>query len=266
MSNISLWLQNGWQNLWKVKATWLFSFIYFVSTFRLNYEKGSPLVCLYLFVSIFSLMCIPIGQTGLFYAAYQASTDREFSLGEAFVAIRKYWIRVALFMLLAGAVFIPGLCLYLYAYLQLKQYQNLIMGIMNILLFPLAIFHGMWYFPIAGIVGCDLGIRESIKNAWGLFTANFRSLAITGIIITGIMTLANTFIGVVSILIQSNFDITSLTRLNYLAPYLSLADFALFRVMNTVSQVTYTAYGTLVFLTAFVMYSNKSHSQKRVPR
>ncbi len=51
-----------------------------------------------------------------------------------------------------------------------------------ILLFlPFSLFSGMWYFTMFEFFAYDGGIRESLKNAWGLFTSHFSTLAILGI-------------------------------------------------------------------------------------
>ena len=81
----------------------------------------------------------------------------------------------------------------------------------------------------------DSGIRQSLKEAWALFTAHFGVLATLGIIMIIIYRIYSTIPGILTVLIQSGFSVASLGKLNdngQLEVILSVAQDAILRYVT----------------------------------
>jgi hypothetical protein len=128
---------------------------------------------------------------------------------------------------------------------------------------PLSIFSCLWDFSIFGFFENDWGIRQSIANAWSLFTSHFRVLALLGILILILFRICFAVSGMVTVLLQSGFDMASLSNLNYIDPSTTLGENGLFMFINGVNQIIFTTFSTSVFVLAYLKYRGVRIPSKR---
>ncbi len=113
----------------------------------------------------------------------------------------------------------------------------------------------MWIFALCGFFARDFGIRQSLKDAWDLFTSHFGVLAILGMIMGLLTWLCSAIAGTLTLLIQSGFDITSLSKLNYFNPSALLSKNVLFVLIDGVGQVILIVFSSCVFVLAYLKYN-----------
>ena len=116
MSDISLLLQHGWNNIWKDKTLWLFSALPLVSTLiRLgtpnqeNVNLTSVLLSLVPF--LISLYVMYIGYAGVAYVAYCIAIGALINIQSAFQAAGKLFWRTVALILLSFLFLAPFVCL-----------------------------------------------------------------------------------------------------------------------------------------------------------
>jgi len=124
-----------------------------------------------------------------------------------------------------------------------------------LLLLPISLFTSMSYFTMFEFFANDRGIRESLKNAWDSFTSHFSTLAIIGLMLGLISWICTIFFGMVTVLIQSGFDMTALSNINYITPSASLGTNVLFVLMNGIAQIVITPFSVSTFALAYVKYA-----------
>jgi hypothetical protein len=121
---------------------------------------------------------------------------------------------------------------------------------------PLSIFIALLQFTIVSFFENDWGIRQSLDKAWSLFKSHFGVLAILGLILTIIFRVYSAMSGTLTVLIQSGFDITSISNLNIFNPFTSLNKNLLFIFINGIGQTIFTPLSASVFISAYLKYSD----------
>jgi len=119
----------------------------------------------------------------------------------------------------------------------------------------LAVLYALEIFALCGFFAKDFGIRQSLKDAWDLFTSHFGVLTILGMIMGLLTWLCSIAAGILTLLIQSGFDLTSLSKLNYFNPSMSLSKNALFVIINGAGQIVWTVFSSSIFVLAYLKYS-----------
>jgi hypothetical protein len=260
MADVILFIQNGWKNIWKQKTIWLFSVIPLFSQLFLSFQpKQEPNLfgaLLSLLVSLSYIILFLVSFIGVLYIAYYFSIGKIVTVKETLFAVRKYSWR-AMGCSCLGFILISPLLFWILAVslnstthtFQLSDKATLILYL------PLSLFGATGYFSMFGFFANDLGIWQSIKNAWALFTAHFLVLATLGIILAIMFRIYAVASGMLTVLIQSGFDISSLITLNYLNLSVSLSKNALFMLLNGIGGVIFTPFYTSVFVLAYLKYS-----------
>jgi hypothetical protein len=121
---------------------------------------------------------------------------------------------------------------------------------------PLSIFTAWFYFLFAEIIINGFGIRKSLKNATSVFVAHFGAMALQGIIIWGTGQIISIILGMTAMLIQSNFNVTALSTLNYVHPSASFSHNNLYRFVDMLWTIIWIAFATSSFMCAYVKYSD----------
>ena len=259
MAEVLLFIQHGWQNIWKQKTIWLFSALPVIGQLVLpdydRREQNLVLLCLYLMVSILTIVVSVVSFIGVPYLAYCFSIGKSATIQETLLAIRKFAGRIIGCSVLAVLLLLP--CFFLVLAIAFKDADHpLPVSNIAILVFlPLSIFGCLWNFSIFGFFENDWGIRKSIEHAWSLFTAHFGALALLGVLIVVILRISSAMAGAVAVLIQSGFDVTSLSNLNFVDPSTTLGKNVLFGLIDGVNQTIYNTFSTSVFVLAYLKYS-----------
>ena len=240
MSDISLLLQRGWENIWKDKTIWLFSALILIDplvhlVFPIQKIVDLPSSLLSLAVSFASFFLTFISFTGVSYVAYCIAIGNPVNLQTAFQIAKKIFWRVVALTFLLFLFFAPCLCLVFI--LSFKKPPQIVDFSHNIsfTLFPLSIFAAMWYFLLTETIANDSGIRKSMKTAWAVFTHNFSVLAIIGVILAGALYATNISISIITMLVQNNFDFTALSKLDFISPYLSFTGNNLYSLITAIA-------------------------------
>jgi len=257
LSDISLFLRSGWENIWKEKIIFLFAALVFVSVlFRLlSFSPAMGWSYFIEFLTIFILMCASyIGTT---YIAYCVSIGKPVTIGKTLQVVRKSLLRITgLFILMLMAILPFFIAFYVYSISahQPDPTSAIVQGVYLAAL-PLSIFTAWSYFLFAGIIINGFGIRQSLKNATNVFIAHFGAMALLGIIIWGSGQIINIIQGMAAMLIQSNFDVTALATLNYVHPSATFPHNNLYKLVGMLWGIIWVAFAASCFICAYVKYS-----------
>jgi hypothetical protein len=258
MADVSLFIQRGWQNIWKQKTIWLFSALpaltgLFFRTYNRD-EQNLALLCLYLVIIVMVMVLSVVGFIGLRYQAFNFSVGRSATVQETLDAVIIFSGRIigcsALGLLLLAPCFLLVVGIALNNSMQSSQVSNMLL----VAFLPLSIFSCLWDFSIFGFFENDWGIRQSIANAWSLFTSHFRVLALIGILMLVLFRICFAATGILTVLLQSGFDMASLSNLNYIDPSTTLGENGLFMFINGVNQIIFNTFSTSVFVLAYLKY------------
>ncbi len=262
MADILLFIQDGWKTIWKQKIIWLFSALAVLQQiFATIQTKGlSPWPWLFLSLAQFlSLVLYFVSIIAVPYLAYSFTIGRTVNVQETLSAVRKFAWRVIGCCCLGALILIP--CLFLavrfpiYISNQPLQSSDKVLLIM----LPLSIINAMPNFALFGFFANDWGIRQSLKNALSLFTAHFGVLVMLGIIMAIIFRAYSIASGVLTVLIQSNLGIVSLSKLNYFNPSASLSSNMLFILLSGICQTIYIPFNSSILALAYLKYSSQNH-------
>ncbi len=260
MADVLFFMRSGWGNIWKQKTIWVFSaisipgqiFNFFVK------QPDSNLVAAfyYLVVNILFLIVNYISLFGVPYAAYCFSNGKVVNVPDTFSAVKKFAWRMLGSSCLLGLVLMPFMCGLLLFGMDRSTVPAHISDWAVFLLLPSSLFSGMWYFTMFEFFAYDGGIRESLKNAWELFTSHFSTLAILGISMTVAASLFTILSGVFTVLIQSGFELTALSDINYINPSAALGSNVLFVFVNRIVLIVLTPFYSSTFALAYLKYTS----------
>jgi hypothetical protein len=259
MADVFLFLRQGWNDIWKQNIIWLFSalpiLVQLFFTFRTQpiQDLSGLLISLVALPILITLSLV--GFIGIPYLAYCFSIGTPANVQDTLSAVRKFSARVIGCSCLGLIILVP--CLFL-AFTISTNTSTQTLSTSNkfiLMLFPLSIFSALWYFSFFGFFVNDSGVRKNLKSAWALFTAHFGVLAILGIILMIIFKIFSVAAGISTLLIQSGFDITSLSKLDYINPSMTLSRNILFILINGLGQTIFSVFGASVFALAYLKYS-----------
>jgi len=258
MADVSLFIQRGWQNIWKQKTIWLFSALPTISGLLLGTynrdEQNLALLCLYLVIIVLVMVLSVVSSIGVRYQAFNFSIGKSATVQETLDAAIIFSGRIigcsVLGLLLVLPCFLLVFGIALNNSMQLSQVSNMLL----LVFLPLSMFGCLWDFSIFGFFENDWGIRQSIASAWSLFTSHFRALALLGILMLVLSRISFAATGILTVLLQSGFDMASLSDLNYINPYTTLGENGLFKFINGVNQIIFDTFSISVLVLAYLKY------------
>ncbi len=260
MKDIILFTKQGWNNIWKQDIVWLFSALPIlnsvVSIFQAKLVSNSPLVLLNILVSLILLGLTFISSIAVPYIVYCSLIEKTVDMQDVLFAVRKFLWRVFGCSFLVMLAFSPFIFLALVLFLDVpKRTFQIPNGV--ILLSPLPLFSAVWPFSLAGFFSKDWGVRQTAKEAWNIFTSHFWVLAILGMALSIIFRVSSSLAAITTVLIQTNFDVTALSQLNYLNLYPALGKNLLFVVLDGIWRIIYVPFDASIFIAAYIKYSGK---------
>jgi len=259
MADVFLFIRQGWNNIWKQNTIWLFGALPIL--FQLySASQSKPVQDLFgAFLSLVALLILIIlsllNIIGVRYLAYCFSIGKPANIQEAVSAVRKFSGRVIGCSCLGFLILSPCLLLILGISMDNTTQPPHISNTVTLMLLLLSIFDALLDFSFFGFFANDSGIRKNLKDAWTLFTAHFGVLAILGILLVIIFRMFSIAAGLSTLLIQSGFDIASLSTLDYINPSMSLSKNILFVLINGLGQTVFNVFGASVFALAYQKYS-----------
>ncbi len=260
MADVLLFLRHGWKNIWKNNIIWLFSFLYFLGQFsyffQVKKEMGLFLSFIFLAANILFLILFFVSDIGIPYLAYCFLIGKSATIQETLFAVRKFFGRV-LGCSCLGLLALSPLLFWILAVSINSSTHTLQFSNKTILPFLLiSIFAALPQFTMVAIFENDWGILKSLEKAWNLFTSHFGVLAILGLILTITIKLYSAASGILTVLIQSGFDIPSISKLNLFNPSISLKHNALYLLINGIGLTIFTPLSASIFISAYLKYSD----------
>lgn len=260
MAEIIWFLQEGWKLSWKQRLVWLFSAFSFATPlfrlFQIKYTSASSLnlALLYLAGDIFIIFLTILNFIGVPYLVYCFAISKPATFSDAFSAAGKFFGRVFGCSLLGLLVLSPFLCLVFALSFDSSTKPPHFSNNISLLFLPLALFAALPDFARFEFFENDLGIRQTLSTTWKLFTLHFNVLAALGIILMIVFRIFSAVSVILTVLIHSGFDVTPLSKLNYLNPSLSFRSDLLLVLINGIVQMIYLVFSTSVFALAYLKY------------
>jgi hypothetical protein len=264
MADIFLFIKSSWSNIWKQKIIWLFSTLSLFNlvffSFRNKKVENLPEAVFSLSLVFISIILSIINWIGVPYLAYCLSIEKWLDVQETLFAIKKFSGRVIGCSCLGFILIFPFIIWILSAYINKSTHTFEVPNSTIILLQLLSLLSGLLDFSLFGIFANDWGVWQSAKNAWSLYISHFGILAILGISLAIILKIYSATSGILTVLIQSGFDIASLNQLNIINPDATLSRNLLFALINGIGQVIILPFSRSIFAFAYLKYSGvKAH-------
>ena len=206
---------------------------------------ATNLVYLYLFY---------VSYIGVLYLAYNYLIGKPVTIQDTLSAVKKFSGRVIGCSCLSFLAILPLMFWVLAVSLNSSTHSLEIQDKVIIVLMPLSVFAALFPFTIIGFFENDWGIRKSLDKAWYLFKSNFGVLAILGVILAINIRVYTVLSGLLTVIIQSGFDFTSISNLNMLNPSESLSTNLLFVLINGIGQIVFTPLSASIFISAYLKY------------
>ncbi|MFT3894065.1 MAG: hypothetical protein QM730_20740 [Anaerolineales bacterium] len=257
MTDVILFLQQGWKNIWKQGSIWLLSAVPFLNQllgFLYRENSSNSLLPLLFFVgNLVTLVVFLTYLIGVPYLVYSLSVGQPATMYDALLANRKYAGRVigCLFLLLLPC----GLLGFIVFSINRPVTPQSLFSTNSLILLPLVMFRALWDFSLFSFFSNNWGIQQNIKRTWTLFMDHFVALILLGTVLALLYRLFYTLAAAITILTQSNFQVTSITLTSYLNPSVDVRSSLLFIIITGIGQTLYTPISTAAFASAYVKYS-----------
>ena len=260
MTDVFLFLRHGWKSIWKQRNIWLFSAITILSPLYNVIQVKRPTELLpsliALTASLIFLYLFYVSYIGVPYLAYSYLIGKPVTIQETLSAVKKFSGRVIGCSCLGFLALSPLLFWVLAVSINSATHRLEIPDKVILALMPLSVFTALFQFTIVGFFENDWGIRKSLDKAWSLFKSHFGVLAILGLMFAIIFRVYSVLSGLLTVLIQSGFDLTSLSAINVLNPSASLSKSWLFVVINGIGQIVFTPLSASIFISAYLKYND----------
>jgi hypothetical protein len=267
-TEISSLLLHGWENLWKNKVLWIFSFFILINPLLrliIPGPKNENLLpaLLFLALSVASIYFTFMSHAGISYVAYCIAVSEAVDLKTAFQnASDVFWRVVGITFFLLLLISPCMITLYIATYKEPFQLANLSRSLF-LLSIPLSIFTAMWFFPITECVANDSKIGQSLKTAWNVFTHHFISLAITGLVLAFLFYMLNVSINMLAMLVQNHLDFAVLSQFDFLSPSAPVTSSHGYKLVSTLAQAVWQTFSASVFTFAYLKYSSAKMSRNK---
>ncbi len=260
MADMFLFMRHGWESIWKQKTIWLFSalpiFNQLFNIFQIERDAdlllqfiSIILVFIFIILSFTSIIGVP-------YLAYRFLIGDSTTIQETFSAVKKFSGRVigcsCLGVLALSPIFFWVLATAIDSSARTLEISNKT----NLVFLPLSIFAALGQFTFIAFFENDWGIRQSLDKAWTLFKSHFSTLAMLGLILELIFKGFSAISGILTVLIQSGFDIASINNFNTFNPFVSLNKNLLFVLINGIGQIIFTPLSASIYVSAYLKYSD----------
>jgi len=266
MSDISLFLQHGWENIWKEKLIWLFGGLLLleplVQFIPVQNSTGLTFSFLRLVKSSISLLLTTSSYTGVIYIAYCAANGKSADIKTTINAIRKFFWFIVLSFVTILFFLAPFFCLALF--LSIRQTVQPVDLAHNSYIFtiPLSIISALHFFLITEIITSEALIWESLKVSWSVFKSRFFQLSTIGVILGTASYALNVAVGVTITLIQHSFDFTSLSKFDFISPQLSFTNNGFYDVATLIVQMFWLIYSASIFVLAYSKYKGLAKNKR----
>ena len=235
---------------------WLFSFIPFIDPLLSLYDPlpemtdlVSASINLAAALAVFYLLLL--GTVGVSFIAYCSAIEKQVDLETAFRASQTLlWRFLAIsFLLLVSVAPVVGILAFsLWQFLGIRDVdRTLILAVI-----PISMFTAVWYFALTETIANDTKIIPSLTSAWRVFTHNFVLLASVGLLLILGLRVMIFFISMAAVLVQTNFDVSAISKLDFLVPRLSFSNDQFNNLIAAVPQAIWQTYAASIFTVAYL--------------
>jgi hypothetical protein len=260
MTDVILFIRHGWKSIWQQKTIWLFSAITILNQLYgiIRFKRPTDLLSSLVSITIgwFFIFLYYVSYIGVPYLAYNFLVGKAVTVQETLSAVKKFSARVIGCSCLSLLALSPLLFWVLSVSINSSTHKLEVSNKTILALLPLSIFAALLEFTIVGFFERDWGIRQSLANAWRLFTNHFGVLAIIGLLLAIISRVYSALAGTLTVLIQSGFDVASMSTFNALNSSTSLSNNLLFVLINGIGQIVLVPLSASIFITAYLKYNN----------
>ncbi len=261
MTDIFLFLQQGWKNIWKQNIIWLFSSLALIqqllSTIPVN--ENSSLLWQFLALvekGILGILSF-ISSIGVSYLAYRYVLGKPTTIKETFSAVKKVFVRVIVLDIFIIFISSPLLCWAIYVSMDEVTSTVQLAETIILVFLPFSIFDSIYDFSVFGFFSDNFLVPQSLKKAWGIFAKHFSVLAALGITFAIIPRIYLVASGIITVSLESYFNAQSLSNFDFLNPYSLLSKNVLFLLINGSFQIVFTTFSASVFACAYLKYSGE---------
>jgi hypothetical protein len=269
-SEILSLLQHGWENLWKNRVIWLFSslvLIYPLLRLIIPMERNANLALslLNIVINLAAIYFTFTSLVGISVVAYCIAIGNPVDWNTAFQESQYLLGRVIVLSFVVLLVLIvPFGCIVAFFFWQFLNIKNISHNIFFAAI-PLSILSAMLSFPITETIKNNTSISKSLKAGWAVFTHHFVSLAIVGFLLMIGLRVLNISVSMAAILVEHNFDVSALSKLDFISPLLSFPNNNFYNLIVAIPQAIWQTYSASVFTFAYLNYSGAKMRKQRTP-
>ena len=254
LADVFWFIEQGWKAIWMQRTNWLFSALPVLAQVLSAFQGEPERSLLWLLIGLTEGFLGFLSFIGVPYLAYRFLIGRPATITETLSAIWKFAGRVIgcsclVFLIISPCIFLT-LAMSMDRTTEPPQFSDRAFIIFQLF----SLFSAVTNFSMFGFFANNSGIRQTLRDAWTLFTAHFRVLAALGLIMTIMFSMSNTAAGMIAVLFQSGFELTSLSGINYINPSASLYDNKLFVFLSGIGQTIYAPFSASVFALAYLKY------------
>jgi hypothetical protein len=255
MTDVLLFLRQGWKHIWKQNNIFLFSSLMVLTQFMYFFARGPLEKPALIFIPIVGLVFSFVNLIGVPFLAYRFLIGNPASVRDALTATRTYWPRVIgcsglVLLIISPIVFILFFVANIFP--SIRGETRTIFAMLGLLFMP---FNSIVDFCLFGFFANNDDIGQSLKKAWSLFTSYFWTLAVLSVILSTLLRGSALLAAVLTLLLQSGFDSTSLREINLLTPGLLLTDNILYVFISGVGSIILMPFNSLVHGSAYLKYA-----------
>lgn len=262
MTDVSLFLRQGWKHIWKQNNIFLFSSLLVFTNFMYFFTRGSQAnPFLLIFIPIVGLVFSFANTIGVPFLAYRFLIGNPAGIRETLAATREFSARAlgcsCLVLLITSPILFIAIFISRTTSSTPAEWINSYGVILGIFLLP---FGSLLDFCLFGYFRNNDGITQSLKKAWSLLVNHFWTLAILSVILSVLFRVSSLLAAILTMLLQSNFDLLSLREINFLNPNRLLTDNLLYLFLSGVGSIILMPFSSLVYGSAYLKYTDAEKS------
>jgi hypothetical protein len=255
MTDVLLFLRQGWKHIWKQNNIFLFSSLLVVTNFMYIFARGSQASpFLLIFIPIVGVVFSFANFIGVPYLAYRFLIGNPAGVREALTATKTYWPRVIGCSGLILVIISPVLCILFFVASIYSSDTDRMPSAFAMLIFLFTPFNSLADFGLFGFFANNDDIGQSLKKAWSLFTSHFWTLTILSVILLILFQGSELLATILTLLLQGDFDLMSLREINLLNPGSLLTNNLLYLFISGVGSIILMPFSSLVYGSAYLKY------------
>jgi hypothetical protein len=193
-----------------------------------------------------------VGDIGLVYTGYHIAKGEAVNFEDMWYAITTFIGRVAAILFFTSLFFVLCFCCtIIFVYNKTSSGQVFTHPLWTLLLVILMFLGPLLSFAYMGVILYNLNIKASIEKGIHLFLDNIGILLGLFLLVLTISVIVNLVATLITLLIQSNFDIDRLGDISF-GTYGTLAPTLLFGIIRTIGTFLVTPFTTMLYVLVYM--------------